>query len=81
MTKEEWFKKYDETLPNWQWFIDEYFPTTMSSLRRYRELGNIIKLRSWLQSIWFELPDNKFNIKENPKGWSDFIYLLDESIE
>ena len=71
--------RFMELLPNFRWFIVQYFGGEF-----LEELINLASeqksetLRSYLNDIWFKLPDNIFNIRENPKGWYEFLSLLEE---
>jgi len=44
----------------------------------YRKIENVTMMISIMNSVWFHLPDNKFNIIENPKGWKEFLYLIED---
>lgn len=62
-----------------KWFIEKYY-----GLERYLELWELAEqgkedaLRGELNSIWYELPDNIFNLQVCPPGWGAFITLIDE---
>ena len=78
-TDEELLKEFDEGLPEFQWFIEEYFkPIVLERLQRAREKQQIGEMRLLLNNIWFALPDNKFNIIENPKGWKEFLNVIED---
>lgn len=70
-------KEYIKRKENY-WFIKQYF-----GLEKFRDLWNLAavdkeeELYHELNEIWFSLPDNVFNISVNPKGWSDFVNLLE----
>ena len=36
-----------------------------------------MELFNQLNDVWFHLPDNVFNIMENPKGWDKFLSLVE----
>jgi len=78
MSNLDWFKLWDETSPKFQWFIEQYFPQAWEQLEVNRTKGNRYGMSNLLQLIWFHLPDNKFNIRENPKGWFEFLALIEE---
>jgi len=61
-----------------QWFIDEYFPNLFPDLVILAESGHGNKLAKELSDIWFFLPDSKFNIIENPPGWSAFLEIIED---
>ena len=79
MTNEDWFKKYDEHLPSFRWFIHKYFVTQVwVDLCKAREEEDRAEMCRIMNVIWFELPDNKFNIITNPVGWSEFLSLVED---
>ena len=76
-TDEELLKEFDESLPEFQWFIEEYFkPIVLEKLQHARKKQQIVEMRDILNDIWFALPSNKFNIIENPKGWNKFLNVI-----
>lgn len=62
-----------------QWFIDQYFP---GKFDRLLELStndnNAAELSYELNNIWYLLPDNQFNIIQNPPGWEEFLQIIEE---
>lgn len=72
-------KDYLQQKDSFRWFIERYF-----GKEKFVELWNLAenneedKLRSELNSIWYELPDNLFNIINNPAGWDEFLRLVEE---
>jgi len=71
-------KKFLATMENMRWFIIQYFGNdTMNSLINLANEGNGKKLIDMLSNIWFELPDNLFNIVENPPGWEDLLAIIE----
>jgi hypothetical protein len=78
MTQQEWIKKFHCTKHHFRWFIDQYFPGKFDELESQVINLNIVKARSIMNQIWYDLPDSKFNIIENPNGWGEFLYLIDE---
>jgi len=79
MTDEEWFKLFDETSKTFKWFIIQYFGVyrwdeLMFHINRDQKDKAIIIMNE----IWFDLPDSRFNIIENPKGWREFLNLIEE---
>ena len=78
MTLTEWFTHYDEHRDKFSWFITDYFGVhALQTLDMYRAHYKYVKMLDFMNSIWFDLPDSKFNIIENPPGWDEFITLLE----
>ena len=80
MTKKEWIDQFNRDKHKFRWFINEYFPgvfEVMEIMVNEREYQWVL---GRMQDIWFTLPNNKFNIKENPKGWKEFLKLLETEI-
>ena len=78
-TDEELLKEFDEGLPEFQWFIEDYFkPIVLEKLQRARKKQQIMELRKILNDVWSYLPDNKFNIMANPKGWEEFLNVIED---
>ena len=78
MNEQEWLKLYDETKENFRWFITKYFPLRWERMERLRSENDQQGMIKIMNDVWFELPDNKFNIMVNPKGWSDFLNLIED---
>jgi hypothetical protein len=76
MTKEEWFQFVDANYPKFVWFIEKYTPKAKEKLDKLIAERSL-SVFTMLNSIWFELPDNQFNIIENPDGWTEFLFLLE----
>ena len=75
---EEFFKLYDKNVRKFEWFIIEHFgPGTIYYLNKARQNEELDQLVGTLHQIWFHLPDNHFNIIKNPKGWKEFLELLE----
>ena len=72
-------KEYLKRRELFRWFIEKYY-----GLKKYVDLMNLAEeneedqLRHELNNMWFELPDNVFNIQNNPPGWESFLDLIDE---
>ena len=83
MSKQEWLTLYWETSPKFEWFLDQYFwhKCYKRRLNEARGEGRIAYMLQMMSQIWFDLPDNKFNIIENPPGWKEFLYLLENAPE
>ena len=78
MTDSEWFKQFDETSESFKWFIKEHYPLAWDELLRLRELELHSAMISLMSEMWYYLPDDKFNIKVNPKGWNEFLALIED---
>ena len=79
MNKQTWFEYYDEHESKFRWFFQDYgFDVLWNGLREARGCQDISAMFSFMNEVWFRLPDNKFNIMENPSGWSQFLHLLEE---
>lgn len=74
----DWLTLYDNTKSKFDWFIKQYFPELPEKLKSYRLANRTTEIYSTLTQIWYELPDSKFNIIENPVGWDEFLALLEE---
>lgn len=77
MSNLDWFKQWDETYCTFQWFIVKYFPKDWEILEVNRTKGNRFIMTNILNDIWFKLPDSRFNIRENPQGWQQFLNLIE----
>lgn len=73
----DWLAEYDKSYPIFEWFIFKYFPDSVQELLIFRNLNECGELISILNDIWFALPNKKFNIQLNPKGWSEFLSLIE----
>lgn len=72
-------KDYLKQKNSFKWFIERYFgKDKFVELWNLAESGEEDELRSELNSIWYELPDNLFNILNNPPGWDEFLRLIEE---
>ena len=78
MTEEQWFKQFDETKDTFEWFVRKHFPFAWDELLRLRELKIQQAMLSLMGEIWYYLPDETFNIKVNPKGWNEFLALIED---
>lgn len=61
-----------------EWFIIKYFGAKKSKELIDMAKNNNPKILKELSDIWFYLPDNKFNIIENPEGWSEFLRVIED---
>ena len=72
-------KGFLEKKESFRWIIERYY-----GLKKYMELWNLAennedeKLQTELNTIWYELPDSIFNIQNNPKGWENFLSLVED---
>jgi len=78
-TDEETLRLFDENYPKFKWFIEEYSkPELLTLLESTRERKDVAALLTILNGVWFYLPDNRFNIIENPKGWTEFLDIIED---
>lgn len=76
---EEFLLEFDTNLPLFQWCIEENFrPKILERLLIARKKEQVHEIKKLLNDIWFYLPDNKFNVIENPKGFSELLHLVEE---
>lgn len=79
MKKKDICTQFLNSLDEFSWFIKKYFgEETVEILKNYAKERNESKLRPALNEIWFRLPDDLCNIRENPKGWNMFLQLIEE---
>lgn len=79
MTNRDWLILFDQTHHKFEWFFHTYtFNSEWQALLAARDKEHIGKMKSIMNRVWFELPDSKFNIRTNPKGWVEFLDLLEE---
>lgn len=79
MSELEWFELFDKTKDTFQWFFKEYgFMKQWAKIIVSRELGNRYHMMNIMNEVWYKLPDNVFNIRVNPKGWREFLNLIEE---
>jgi hypothetical protein len=72
-------QRFLELLPKFQWFIERWFgQKTVEYLKELANDNKEVELSDRLNAIWFELPDDIFNIRENPEGWNEFLSLIEE---
>lgn len=79
MTKQEWFEYYVSHRDKFWWFI-KLVPGAEKQLEIGRSSLNLYNMLSILNQVWYELPDHQFNIIENPPGWKEFLYLLEDEV-
>ena len=78
ITIEQWLKDYDATVNEFDWFIKRYFPLMWENLCKARKENNFPRMLGIMNNVWFGLPDGSFNIMANPKGWNEFLHLLED---
>ena len=77
-TKKEWLSRYDLAWPKFVWFVRFYFGKKVEENMIMNRIDqDVAKLLNNMNQIWFELPDHKFNIIEDPPGWSMFLALIE----
>ena len=74
ITPEEWIKELNERYPKFRWFVPNEIKEPLALAMFTKNYGNALSL---LSQLWYILPDNEFNIIENPPGWSDLLFLID----
>lgn len=78
-SSERILKDFDEGYPKFKWFIEKYFrPSVITSLELARKDKDTSRMLIILNRIWYALPDDEFNIKENPEGWTEFLKVIEE---
>ncbi len=78
MINKNWFAYWDENYTKFEWFFEKYgFTKEWNSLLIYRDKEHRGAMLTIMNRVWFELPSNIFNIKNMPKGWDEFLYLLE----
>lgn len=74
---EQWFLDFDERKDKMKWFITEFFPGCWEELMEKRETRNHDAMRKILNEVWFWLPDGRFNLKNDPAGFRELLYLVE----
>jgi len=78
MNDKDWFKLFDETKETFKWFFLQYgYETVWEWIMNARSEQNKKMMLRYMNRVWVELPDNRFNIMENPKGWNEFLKLIE----
>ena len=75
MEKEEWLRLFDETKNEFRWFLEDY--GYWDAIEKARLDDDYVIMSDIMNQAWFMLPEHKFNIMENPRGWSEFLNLLE----
>jgi hypothetical protein len=79
MENNEWFDLYHTTKDKFKWFFWAYgYGNEWNSMEELSLDKNKEAMLDIMNHVWFMLPDHKFNIMENPLGWSEFLNLIEE---
>lgn len=87
MNAQEWLELFERTNDKFRWFFLQYgFGTQWTLLIEIKDHScecksdddRMNKMLSIMNHVWFCLPDNTFNIMNNPKGWSEFLNLIEQ---
>lgn len=79
MKDKAWFELWDKTHSSFYWFFIKYgYELEWNVIIMWREVYNRSEMITLMNKVWFELPDHIFNIRVNPKGWSEFLALIEE---
>lgn len=73
--QQEWLRYYDENFHKFEWFLEK-LPEQYTQLKDARKDINVKIMIQTMNNIWFLLPDS-FNIINNPKGWNEFLSLIE----
>lgn len=82
MTSKIWLNEWDLTHMKFHWLFVEYGQTkAWFRLLAIRENGQhafteeqmVDSMKDIMNDVWFKLP----NFKMIPKGWDDFLYLIE----
>ena len=78
MKKVEWLKYFEEHNLKFLWFFNRYgFQFEWNSLTAAHKIEDTTAMMAIMNDVWFKLPDNIFNIRGNPRGWPQFLTLLE----
>lgn len=78
-TDKEVLEAFDNGYPEFRWFIRKYFgQSKIDAIEELRKKGKARALVNLLTDVWYHLPDNKFNIIENPTGWREFLNVIED---
>lgn len=87
MTANIWLTEWDTTHLKFRWAFLEYgftkewyklLTTRKNETSTFSETQQAYIMKAILNDVWFKLPSNVFNIKVNPKGWNEFLFLVEE---
>lgn len=78
-TKLEILSAFDAGYPKFRWFIVKHFNLRMlTDIEKAREDEDTATLLSRLNTVWFYLPDNQFNVVCMPEGWVEFLNVIED---
>jgi hypothetical protein len=79
MNNEQWLIEFDLSKDKFKWFFIKYgFEIEWNKLLELRKMKQVGKMKTVMDVVWFELPDDEFNIKMNPDGWNEFLRLIED---
>lgn len=79
MENKRWLQEFDATKHTFKWFFIEYgFDDEWKWLEECRAKNQVGKMKVIMNNVWFELPDDKFNVKVMPNGWENFLSLIED---
>lgn len=79
MTTFEWFEFFDQNCHKFKWFFEKWgYIKQYNELLELRDKEHLGSMKTIMNKVWFELPSSYFNIRQNPKGWDQFLTLLEE---
>ena len=82
MKKKELFEKYKKHYKEWEWFFVKYnYHNEFMVLEVAIQNEEIEPLADIMGKVWFELPDNIFNIMNMPDGWKSFLRCIENLSE
>ena len=78
MTYDAWFTFWDNDHHKFEWIFKEHtLNSEWQTLLSARDKEHRATMLTVLNKVWLVLPSSKFNIRANPKGWSEFLYLCE----
>jgi len=78
-TNQSWLNQFDAVKEKIEWIFDEHdFQTSWEKLLEYRVQNDKTNMQRVLSRVWYLLPDEVFNIRNNPKGWNEFLSLIED---
>ena len=79
MDDKTWFELFDKSKENFKWFFLGYgFEMEWTELEAYRLDYERKSMENIMNKVWFLLPDGEFNIVSNPRGWKEFLNLIEK---
>ena len=62
-----------------RWFIEKYFGSLkFTTMVQLAEEGKEDQLKAECNDVWFRLPDSILNVRERPRGWMQFLKLVED---